>query len=163
MDFFEAVEKRASVRTYDPVDIPDEDLDRILDAGRRAPSGHNNQPVSFVVVRDPDTLEQLGRAQGCIAQASAAILLAADPRVSKYWLEDSCAAAAQMLLAVKALGYDSVWIQGTLSRHEDFAKALLGVPGHMRLIIALPIGRDAGEAAQQPRKPLAAVAHKERW
>ena len=163
MDLFEAVEKRASVRSFNPVDVPEADMERILDAGRRAPTGKNLQPVSFVVVRSRATIQQLSRAQACIAQASAVVLVASDPRVSTYWLEDACAATTQMLLAIKALGYDSVWIEGTLSRHEDFAKELLGVPGHMRLIIALPIGRASTSVQQASRRPLRDVVHTERW
>jgi nitroreductase len=162
MDLFEAVERRASVRQFEPADIPEADIERILDAGRRAPSGKNLQPVSFIVIRSKATIEALARAQGCIGQASAVIALVADP-ASTYWLEDSSAAAAYMLLAIKALGYDSVWIEGTLSRHEAWAKEVLGVPPGLRLIILLPIGRAAAPVAQKARKPLSEVVHRERW
>ena len=52
MDIFEAIRQRASVRSLKAVEVPDRDLERILDAGRRAPSGRNRQPIEFVVVRD---------------------------------------------------------------------------------------------------------------
>ena len=163
MDLFEAVEQRSSVRQFEPVDVSETDVQKVLDAGRRAPSGKNLQPIRYVVIRSRDTIEQLSRAQACIAQASVVVGLVADPAASTYWLEDASAAAAQMLLAIKALGYDSVWIEGTLSRHEDFAKQLLGVPGDLRLIIVLPIGKAAAPVPQKPRKPLSELVHRETW
>ena len=45
MDLFEAIEKRASVRAFTPTEVPEEHLLKIVDAGRRAPSGGNRQPL----------------------------------------------------------------------------------------------------------------------
>lgn len=163
MDLFDAIEKRASVREFEPVEVPDADIEKILDAGRRAPSGKNLQPVRYIVIRSRETIEKLSRAQGCIAQAGAVIALAADPEASPYWLEDASAATQNMLLAIKALGYDSVWIEGTLRRHEEFAKELLGVPKGLRLIIILPIGKAAGEVGQKPKLPLSEIVHWDAW
>ena len=163
MDLFDAIARRASVRSFKPAQVSEADMEKMLDAGRRAPSGKNIQPVSYVVIRSKETLKALSEPQGCIAEASAAIALAADPAASPYWLEDASAAAENMFLAIKALGYDSVWIEGTLKRIEDKAKALLGVPAGMRLIILLPIGKAAAEAAQKPKKPLSEIVHWEKW
>jgi len=163
MDVFEVIEKRASVRQFGPVEVSDADLEKILDAGRRAPSGKNLQPLSYVVIRSKKTLEQLSRCQGCIGDASAAVCIVADPEASEYWLEDASAAAENMLLALKALGYDSVWIEGTLRRQEGFAKELLGIPAKSRLIIVLPIGKAAGASEQAQKKPLEQLVHWEKW
>ncbi len=163
MDFFEVVQKRASVRKFFSVELSDEDMTKILDAGRRAPSGKNLQPVSFIVIRSKETLKKLERVQGCLGEATAAIAVVSDPTLSQYWLEDACAATTQMLLAIKALGYDSVWLEGTLAKEEAFAKELLGVPDHLRLIIMLPIGGASMPTDQKPRKPLSEVAFKEKW
>ena len=75
MDFFDVVEARASVRSFVKCEVPEADMERILDAGRRAPSGYNRQPCEFIVVRSEQILQELGRIQGCIAQASAAIAI----------------------------------------------------------------------------------------
>ena len=163
MKLFEAIEKRASVRQYVPVEIPQADIDKILEAARRAPSGKNVQPVQYVVVRSKETLEKLSRAQGCIAQASAAIAVVADPQQSVYWLEDASAATTQMLLAIEALGYASVWIEGTLKPHEDYAKELLGVPAGLRLVMILPIGKASAPVGQKPKKSLSEIVHWDRW
>jgi len=59
MELFEAIAARASVRKLRPTDVPEQDLERILDAGRRAPSGLNVQPFEFIVIRNPDAIAEL--------------------------------------------------------------------------------------------------------
>ena len=63
MEFFDTVKARASVRSFERCEIPQEHLEAIVDAGRRAPSGNNRQPWEFVIVRDADVLERLGEVQ----------------------------------------------------------------------------------------------------
>lgn len=163
MDLFEAIEKRASVRSLRPVDVPDADLERILDAGRRAPSGRNIQPFEFIVVKDPDTIRKLAKAQSCVGDVSVLIAVVADPGKSTYWLEDLSAATENMLLAITALGYATVWVEGTLLRAEQEHKKVLGVPENLRLMVVLPIGKAAEPVAQAPKRPLPEVVHWERY
>ena len=163
MDLFEAIEKRASVRAYVPVDVPEGDLLKIADAGRRAPSGGNRQPLQFILIRDKETLKALETVQACFGSASAAIGIVADPAVSRWWLEDASAAAENMLLAIAALGYGAVWVEGTLLKQEEYAKELLGVPPEKKLIILLPIGKASQDAPQADRKPLAEILWRERY
>jgi len=163
MDLFEAIEKRASVRAYAPADVSEADLLKIADAGRRAPSGGNRQPLQFILIRDKETLKALEKVQPCFGSASAAVGIVADPAVSRWWLEDASAAAENMLLAVQALGYASVWVEGTLLKQEDYAKKLLGVPPEKRFVILLPIGKAPQETPQADRKPLSEVLWRERY
>jgi nitroreductase len=85
--FFEIVQARRTVRAFAPAPVPDEDLCRILDAARRAPSSGNQQPWRFLVVRDRATLDQLH------ADALALTLEAA--REQLYTMEADEAAAYQ--------------------------------------------------------------------
>lgn len=163
MDLFEAIAKRASVRNLKPTDIPDGDLERILDAGRRAPSGRNTQPIEFIVVRDAAAIEKLSAAQGCINDVSTVVCIAADPSKSEFWLEDVAAATTNMLLAITALGYASVWVEGTFLRAEADHKQTLGVPEAMRLMVALPIGAPAEATPQKEKRPLKDIVHWERF
>ena len=163
MEVFEAISKRASVRNLKAVEVPEGDLERILDAGRRAPSGRNTQPVDFIVIRDPKTIQGLAKAQACIADVSLVIALVADPEKSEFWLEDVAAATENMLLAIAALGYGSVWIEGTLLRAEADHKKLLGVPEKLRLMVALPVGAPVESPRQAEKRPLQEVVHWERY
>ena len=163
MDFFEVVEKRASVRAFEPVDVSEEDLLKIVDAGRRAPSGRNVQPCQFIIIRDSRIIEKLGEVQQCIGQASAAVAVVVNAQVTPYWTEDAAAAIENMLLAIVALGYASVWVEGLVLRHEALVKDVLGVPAGLRAIAILPVGKPTDEPKQAQKKPLADILHTNRF
>lgn len=61
MDTWDAIRARRNVRSYTDQPIPREDLERILEAGRRAPSAGNRQPWNFVVVTDREQLRELAK------------------------------------------------------------------------------------------------------
>jgi nitroreductase len=163
MDLFEAIEGRASVRAFNPAPVSQEDLLKIVDAGRRAPSGGNRQPLQYVLVQKPEILKALETVQACFGTAGAAVGIIADPAVSRWWLEDAAAAAENMLLAIHALGYASVWVEGTLLKQEDYAKRLLAIPAQKRLIILLPVGKAPQETPQADKKPLEEVLWREQY
>jgi len=163
MNLFDVIAKRASVRSYEPVKVPEEHLLKIADAGRRAPSGGNRQPLNFVIIQKAETLRALEKVQACFATASAAVAIVADPTASRWWVEDAAAAAENMLLAITALGYVSVWVEGTLLKEEPHAKKVLGVPAPKRLIILLPIGKAPQETPQADKKPMEDVVWRERY
>lgn len=163
MELFEAIEKRRSVRDYVPVDIPRAHLERIVDAGRLAPSGHNAQPLEYIVITDKQLIAELAKVQNCIGEASAVIAIVADPEVSKFWLEDASAAAENMLLAIVDLGYASVWVEGTLEPKEEWAKDLLEVSIGKRLPIMLPLGKAGTVRPPKEKKPLAELLHWNRY
>jgi len=165
MDFFDAVEGRRSIREFAAEEVPEADMERILDAGRRAPSGKNIQPIEFIVIRDAATLAKLDEVQKVFASAGAraAVAIVADPGASRFWLEDASAAATQMLLAAHALGYGSVWIEGTLQPKEEFARELLGIPEGKRPVILLPVGRAAAPREPKAKKPLGEMTYRERY
>jgi len=62
MELFNAIQGRVSIRRFKQQPVPDKDIERILDAGRFAPSANNTQPWSFLVIRDRGTLAQMAEA-----------------------------------------------------------------------------------------------------
>jgi len=161
MDALEAIRKRRSVRNYTGEPIPREDLETIVDAGRLAASGHNNQPWDFVVVTQRDMIEQLKVASLWMEKAGAIIAMVVDPS-SRWWREDGSAAVENMLIAATALGYGSCWLQGyTMPREEEF-KTLLGIPSEKRLLTLVPIGVPVQWPTVE-KKPLDQVIHWERY
>lgn len=62
MDFFDAIQGRKSIRRFKPGPVPEEDIRKILDAGRWAPSANNTQPWSFIVIRDTALLAKMAEA-----------------------------------------------------------------------------------------------------
>jgi len=163
VDLFEAIEKRRSVRSLTKVDISTEELEKIVDAGRCAPSGMNTQPREFIIITEQGIIEKISQAQSFIRNASALIAVVCEPNASKYWLEDMAASVENMLLAITALGYDSCWVEGTLLRMEKKAKEILGVPKQKRLMAVLPIGKASSSGSQAPKKPMSEVTFYNRY
>src|SRR5580692_11517517 len=78
MQTWEAITARRNVRSFADRPVPAADLDRILEAGRRAPSSRNWQPWDFILVTDPGQLSELAKAgpgAGHLAGAAAAIVV----------------------------------------------------------------------------------------
>lgn len=59
MDFYDVVRKRRAIRKYGPEPVDNAALDRILDAGTRGPTAGYSQGQSYIVVRDPVTIQRL--------------------------------------------------------------------------------------------------------
>jgi len=62
MDLFDSIQGRKSIRRFKQSPVPDEDIKKILDAGRRAPSANNTQPWRFIVVKNRTVLKQMADA-----------------------------------------------------------------------------------------------------
>lgn len=60
-DVLDILTSRKSIRRYTTENIPDDMVQKILEAGRWAPTGHNYQPWRFIVVRDPAKKREIGR------------------------------------------------------------------------------------------------------
>jgi nitroreductase len=60
-DLLKIIKTRRSIRRYKKKDVPDELLEKIIEAGRWSPSGDNGQPWRFIIVRDPETKKALGK------------------------------------------------------------------------------------------------------
>ena len=162
MDLFEAIEKRYSYRggfTADPVSHGD--LVKIAEAGIRAPSGCNAQSTSFVIVDDKGTIAQMAAIVGkqVVREAQAVIVCVVDPKPvyqgNSFEAEDCAAATENMLLAVTALGYATVWLDGVLRTEgrADKIAELLDVPEEKQVRILLPIGVPSEPGRQADRKP----------
>ena len=161
MNALEAIGKRRSVRKYTGEPIPRKDLEKIVNAGRLAATGSNQQPWDFIVVTDRAMIEQLKVAAEWMEKAAAIIAVVMDPS-SRWWIEDSSAAVENMLIATTALEYGSCWLEGDTLPHEEEFKKLLGVPKEKRLLTLVPIGVPAEEPTREKRS-LQEVLHWERY
>ena len=161
MNALEAIGKRRSVRKYTGEPIPRKDLEKIVDAGRLAATGSNQQPWDFVVVTDRAMVERLKVAAEWMEKAAAIIAVVMDPS-SRWWVEDGSAAVENMLIASTALGYGSCWLEGYTLPHEEEFKKLLGVPKEKRLLTLVPIGVPVEEPTREKRS-LEEVLHWERY
>src|ERR1700683_1351000 len=111
METWDAIRARRNVRSYRTDPVPAADLDRIAEAGWRAPSASNRQHWDFVIVTDPDQLRELSpvwRGAGHLAGAPAGLARPAPtpdappPRLIDYY--DLGQATFAMMLAAADLG-----------------------------------------------------------
>lgn len=162
MDVFEAIAKRHSYRGYFLTDpVPRADLERIVQAGIQAPSGKNEQVVSFVIVDDPGLLKQITQIldKPVCHTARAMIACVVDPRPVhegvSFAVEDCSASVENMLLAITASGYATVWLDYALRENNNGAKigALLGVPEDKSIRILLPLGVPVEPCPQREKLP----------
>jgi len=162
MEFFDAIRKRRSIRSYTGESVPQKDLLKIIDAGRLAASGHNRQAWTFVIITEKDIIDQISQWMNpWIAKASAVIALVMDP-TAPFWLQDGSAATENILLAATALGYGSCWLEGTTQRVEEELKELLGVPTKLRIQTLITVGVSAEQPARE-KKTLEDVTRWERF
>lgn len=162
MDFFEAVRERYSYRgPYSDKPVTRDELTKIVQAGLDAPSGKNEQTTEFVIVDDQAILDEIGLVckLPAVRTAKAIIFCLIDYNPEKIYegydfqVEDCAAAVENILLAIAAMGYHSVWIDGWLrikGRNEQIAK-LINVPEHKKVAIMLPVG-EAIEAGDRQEK-----------
>ena len=64
MDILDAIQKRRTIRRWNPKPVEKEGIEKVLEAGRRAPSWGNSQPWRFIVVEDKTKKEELAKAAG---------------------------------------------------------------------------------------------------
>jgi nitroreductase len=167
MDFFDAVKRRYSEKAgFRSEKIPDVDLELILDAGLRAPSGMNKKPIDFVVVREEARRRELAQVIGkdYLADAGCLLFVVAD-KSSEYYVEDAAAAMENILLAATALDYASCWIQPRVQNEGNQAKikGILGIPAERFVFAVMPVGVPKKDGAQAEKKSIDDGVHFERW
>jgi nitroreductase len=171
METWDAIRARRNVRSYRPDPISDADLDRIAEAGWRAPSARNQQHWDFVIVTDRDQLRELStvwRGAGHIAAAPAAIALVvpepSDERTKIVDQYDLGQATTAMTIAATDLG---IGTGHSSVGDQEKARAILGVPaGHVvsfLLGIGYPADRPLRPIAKPDRRPFTDVVHHGRW
>lgn len=163
MNVFEAVRTMLAVRSYREEPVPDDVIERILEAGRLTGSSKNKQHWDFIVIRDRETLRQLGAAAvygDYIAQAPLAIAVVVPDSPIGYI--DGARATQSMMLTAWEAGVGSNWVSN-LDLPE--IRALLNIPEGRTILNIIPLGHPAEKlgAGRKRRKPLAEIAHEERF
>ncbi|AJE03785.1 nitroreductase family protein [Geobacter pickeringii] len=166
MDVLEAIHTRRSVRQFTAEPVSREEVKEILRAGASAPSGLNNQPWRFAVVRGDEVrraLAGLTKYRHIVEGAPVCIAVFCDRDVMYNDTKDHQAIGAclqNMLLAAHGLGLGAVWL-GEILKSADAVRELLGVPVALELMAVVAVGRPAGRAGRTDRKGLADLVVKE--
>jgi nitroreductase len=171
VETWDAICSRRNVRDFAERQIDEAALDRILEAGRRAPSSRNWQPWAFIVVTDRDQLDELSkvwRGAGHVAQSAATVALVIEDNEDQLRREISQYDLGQATMAMMIAAAD----QGIGAGHsavEDQVKAreVLGLPEDHRVAYLIDFGYPADRPLrpikQPDRRPFDEVVHKGRW
>ena len=156
MSFIDTVLSRRSIRRYEKKDIPKEVLDKILEAGRQAPSAGNKQPWHFIVLTDHDIKEKLshGRWNTFVKDSAVTIVgcgYIGDEYGRKWSTVDISIALQNMVIAAWGLGIGSCWI-GDFKEAE--VKSLLNIPEDQKVIALITFGYPAEKIESRQKKQI---------
>ncbi|MEW6571095.1 MAG: nitroreductase family protein [Nitrospirota bacterium] len=149
MDIFRAVKERRSIRDFQKREIPEEIINKLMEALIWAPSAGNLQSRKFYFVKNESVKRKIAAAalnQNFIAEAPLVIVGCTDSRISYkygerginlYSIEDVAASIMGMMLVAHEKGLGSVWIGAF--RENDVSK-ILSMPRYLRPIAIVPVG-----------------------
>jgi nitroreductase len=161
---FEAARTVLAVREFQDREIPDDVLDRIVEAGHLTASASNRQPWHFVVVSERQALEHLGGLlrTGPYTATAAAAIVAAYERASRTGASDVSRAIQTMILTAWAEGVGSNWVGfGGLEAVREY----VGLPDACDVLAVVPFGYPARAVGggRKKRKPLGEVVSRGRY
>ena len=163
MDFLKLAEKRYSCKSYSDKKVSEEQLLRILEAGRLAPTAKNLQEQHIYVAQSADALKKIDGVTHCRYGAPVVLVVAFDKEnVYTYpggkrqsGIEDASIVATHLMLAAAAEGVGSCWIN---CFDPDRLHAELALPENEEILMLLDLGFASEEAGPLPnhfsRKPL---------
>ncbi|TFG05971.1 MAG: nitroreductase family protein [Promethearchaeota archaeon] len=164
MKISEAILRRRSIRKFKEDPIPFEDLIKVMEAARWAPTAVNRQKTRFILVTDEDLLGKIaGNAkiifyqQKHAAQAKAMIVVCLD---STSWIEEVGAAIQNILLMAYALSIGSCWI-GAFNR--EAVREILKIPHSYNLLALILLGYYVEEPKPAPRLELGNMVFLNKW
>lgn len=169
MDVSTAIRTKRAIRQFEDKALPDEAVQAILYAGRRAQSAKNMQPWHFIAICNKETLKalsQMGEWAGHLAGAALAVAIITPPEQRFSVMFDAGQAAAYMQLAAWELGIGSCL---ATIYERDQARQLLGFPQELQINIAISFGYplDEGRLTAPPakggRRDFEESVHWEKW
>lgn len=157
-DILELIKTRRSIRRYSDKEISDEIIEGILEAARWAPSGLNNQPWRFVIVKEKEkkkTLAGFTKYARTIENSNVAICVFLDNNSSYHREKDILGIGAciqNMLLYSYSQGIGSCWMGEILNKKEELRKSL-ELPDQYELMAVITLGY-ASESPKSSRRTL---------
>ncbi|MBR6618172.1 MAG: nitroreductase [Oscillospiraceae bacterium] len=153
---YEAILSRRSIKSYTAQQVPQELLEKVIEAGRYAPTGMNAMAPIFIAVQNPEVIAKLSKMNAAVMgmngdpfYGAPTVILVLANRERGTWLQDGSLAMENLQLAAHALGLGSCWIHRCYEMFEsDEGKALLkewGVEGDYAGVACCILGYAAGE------------------
>ena len=146
MEFEKVIKERKSTRLFSNKKLEQEKLDKILEAGRIAPTAKNLQPFKIFVIESDDGIKKLDKATRCRYNAPLVLLICGNKEkayikgdYSTYEM-DSTIVATHMILMATNLGVDNIWIEWF---DENIIREEFNLPDNLIPVCLLPLGYKA--------------------
>jgi nitroreductase len=159
LDILDIIKTRRSIRKFEEMPVPEELLEKVLEAGRWAPSGLNNQPWRFAVIKDAAIREEFSKLthySTVIRNADTLIAVFLDNEAGYNRTKDVQALGAciqNMLLEAHSIGLGCVWL-GEIIKSSEQTRKILGLPENLELMAALALGYPTEKPKTGKRKHL---------
>lgn len=159
MELIELIKNRRSVREFTEERINEDLIEKILDAGRWAPSGLNNQPWKFIIIRDQNTINEVAKYtkyKDTISSSKLLIVVFLDKENSYSYVKDIQAIGAciqNMLLFIHELGLGACWVGEILNQSEKLNR-YLRVKDNLELMAVLAIGHPIKKERKSSRRDI---------
>jgi nitroreductase len=169
MELLPEIFNRQSIRSFTSRPVEDDQIERILEAGRIAPSAKNRQPWRFVVITEESLRNRVTEAafnQEHVGQAPVIIALCSTnidyrmPNGQYSYPIDITFAASFMVLQAEHEGLGSCVIT---TFDEIEVKEMLTVPYSMKTVMLLLIGHPAEKTMKEQRKSLDRISAFNHW
>lgn len=165
MDLFDVIYSRRSIRKFSDREVQDEDLYKILDAARWAPSACNQQLWNFVIVKEKENKEKLVKEAGSTAlilKSPVLIVVTYNNYNFEEGYQSASAAVENMMLAATGLGIGSLWLNSIGNKTK--IKEILHISNNQFIVCFTLFGyakKNVENTPPPPRKALEAIVHKE--
>jgi len=164
MGVLDAIRDRRSIRRYRPDPVPLDAIEKIIDAGRWAPTGANRQYWKFIAVTDPKIMRMIKRVSPMMwGDSPAAILVCLDldrsslgEEARRGYGEIAGFPSQNIMLAAHALGLGTCPIGGFNKRAVT---DILDVPDDMDVHLLITLGYPDEAPEKKPRRPMSEVAY----
>ena len=139
MEVFECVSTLSSIRSYYDKGVDMDVIRKVLEAGRLAPSAHNDQPWQFILITGKDNLMELEKyciSGRFVSQVAFAVVVLSNPG-SKWHEIDTTRAVQNMVLTAWSCSLGSCWI-GNIDTMG--LKNFFKIPDKWNILTVLPFG-----------------------
>ncbi|MFX0139030.1 MAG: nitroreductase family protein [Candidatus Hodarchaeota archaeon] len=163
-EFNKKIKERFSVRKFKADSVPDELIKEILETARFAPSGLNNQPWKFIIIKDLQIKEEVAAQthySNIICNAPLCIAVFYDKDTGYNYVKDvhAIGAATQnILLAIHNLDLGGVWLGEILNKRQEVER-ILNVPESFELMAVVALGYPTEKVVKRSRKPLSELVY----
>ena len=153
MEFEDVIRKRNSTRKFSNKLLEKGKLNRIIEAGRLAPTAKNIQPIKIYIVQSEDGLAKIDNSSKCRYGAKTVLIVCGNKEEAhkkgdhSTYEVDSCIVATHMMLEATNIGVDNIWIE---SFDENILRKEFSIPNNYIPVCLLPMGYKTDDCPINP-------------